>query len=280
MDARLEPAERDLRDGADPAERRRITLALAAHHRVERGARAHRPVRRHARTRGGHDGARRPRRGRLLLLRRPVADALGATGSSSSAVRRASTSAARPAASSACWRPPIPSSSGTAAIPIRARSAWARGASARASASSTAPRLRGCRSATRRSTSSTRSRSGATSPRGRRSTGSTRCAACCGRAGACCSRPTASTRWPTLTASASAHRSSWQRSADSLGERGFWYTPEYEGIGDHGIANPDWGIAFLTAEWLLARATPKWRVALFHPGRVEANHDLYVLERR
>ncbi len=67
---------------------------------------------------------------------------------------------------------------------------------------------------------------------------------------------------------------------DALGERGFWYTPEYEGIGDHGIANPDWGIAFFTAEWLLARATPKWRVALFHPGRVEANHDLYVLERR
>ena len=66
----------------------------------------------------------------------------------------------------------------------------------------------------------------------------------------------------------------------SLDERGFWYTPEYEGIGDHGIANPDWGIAFLSAEWLLARATPKWRVALFHPGRVEANHDLYVLERR
>ena len=66
----------------------------------------------------------------------------------------------------------------------------------------------------------------------------------------------------------------------ALGERGFWFTPEYEGIGDHGIANPDWGISFLTAEWLLAKATPKWRVALFHPGRVEADQDLYVLERR
>ena len=66
----------------------------------------------------------------------------------------------------------------------------------------------------------------------------------------------------------------------ALGERGFWFTPEYEGVGDHGIANPDWGIAFLTAEWLLAKATPKWRVALFHPGRVEADQDLYVLERR
>ena len=114
----------------------------------------------------------------------------------------------------------------------------------------------------------------------RRSTGSTRCAACCARAGACCSPPTESTRWPHPPASASARRSSWRRSARRSRERGFWYTPEYEGIGDHGIANPDWGIAFLTAEWLLARATPRWRVALFHPGRVEANHDLYVLERR
>jgi len=67
---------------------------------------------------------------------------------------------------------------------------------------------------------------------------------------------------------------------EALRESGFWYAPEYGEVGDHGLANADWGIAFLTPEWLLAKATPDWRVAAFHPGRVEGNQDLYVLERR
>ncbi|MBA2630821.1 MAG: class I SAM-dependent methyltransferase [Thermoleophilaceae bacterium] len=67
---------------------------------------------------------------------------------------------------------------------------------------------------------------------------------------------------------------------EALRARGFWYEPEFGEVGDHGLTNPDWGTAFLTPEWLLAKATPEWRVALFHPGRVEGNQDLYVLERR
>jgi hypothetical protein len=51
-------------------------------------------------------------------------------------------------------------------------------------------------------------------------------------------------------------------------------------VGDHGVANPDWSTAFLSAEWLLAKLTPDWVVTFFRPGRVEANQDLYVLERR
>ena len=77
-----------------------------------------------------------------------------------------------------------------------------------------------------------------------------------------------------------------QRSAEQLEdvrnalfERGFWYAAEFGEVGDHGVANPDWGTAFLTPEWLLARITPDWRVALYRPGRVEDNQDLYVLER-
>ena len=76
------------------------------------------------------------------------------------------------------------------------------------------------------------------------------------------------------------------RSVDQLGdvraalsEHGFWYAAEFGEAGDHGIANPDWGTAFLSSEWLLAKLTPAWRVAFFRPGRVEANQDLYVLER-
>jgi SAM-dependent methyltransferase len=67
---------------------------------------------------------------------------------------------------------------------------------------------------------------------------------------------------------------------NALAEHGFWYAAEFGEVGDHGVANPDWGTAFLTSEWLLAKLTPDWGVALFRPGRVEGNQDLYVLERR
>jgi SAM-dependent methyltransferase len=67
--------------------------------------------------------------------------------------------------------------------------------------------------------------------------------------------------------------------SDALYERGFWYAPEFGEAGDHGVANPDWGTAFLTPEWLAGRLTPEWRLSLFAPGRVEENQDLYVLER-
>ena len=67
---------------------------------------------------------------------------------------------------------------------------------------------------------------------------------------------------------------------DSLLAHGYWYAAEFGDAGDHGVANPDWGTSFLTAEWLLARATPGWHVAFFRPGRVEGNQDLYVLEPR
>jgi hypothetical protein len=66
---------------------------------------------------------------------------------------------------------------------------------------------------------------------------------------------------------------------EALFERGIWYAAEFGEAGDHGVANPDWGTAFLSAEWLLTKLTPEWRVAFFRPGRVEGNQDLYVLER-
>lgn len=64
-----------------------------------------------------------------------------------------------------------------------------------------------------------------------------------------------------------------------LYEAGFWYAAEFAERGDHGIHNPDWGTAFFTPEWLLANTTPDWRCALMRRGAVEANQDLYVLER-
>jgi SAM-dependent methyltransferase len=66
---------------------------------------------------------------------------------------------------------------------------------------------------------------------------------------------------------------------ETMFQQGFWYAAEFGETGDHGVANPDWGTAFVTAEWILAKLTPDWRVLFFRPGRVEANQDLYVLER-
>jgi SAM-dependent methyltransferase len=66
----------------------------------------------------------------------------------------------------------------------------------------------------------------------------------------------------------------------ALYRRGFWFSDDFRGRGDHGITSPDWGNVFTSPEWFLARATPHWRLALFAPGRVEDVQDLYVLERR
>lgn len=67
--------------------------------------------------------------------------------------------------------------------------------------------------------------------------------------------------------------------ARALYEGGFWFAPEFGEKGDYGVRNPDWGFAFLSAEWLLARLTPQWHVAYMHPGRAEGSQDVYVLQR-
>lgn len=60
---------------------------------------------------------------------------------------------------------------------------------------------------------------------------------------------------------------------------GSWYAAEFGEEGDWGVVNPDWGTAFLSAEWLLANACPRWRLLEFAPGRNASNQDVYVLER-
>ncbi len=67
---------------------------------------------------------------------------------------------------------------------------------------------------------------------------------------------------------------------DALFAHGYWYAAEFGEGGDHGADQQGWGTSFLTAEWLLARATPEWHVAFFRPGRAEGNQDLFVLEPR
>ena len=65
----------------------------------------------------------------------------------------------------------------------------------------------------------------------------------------------------------------------ALHRRGFWYAPEFGAKGDHGVVHPEWGTAFMSAEWLLRAATPAWHVAWFGVGRNDGNQDVAVLRR-
>ncbi|MGI8597390.1 MAG: methyltransferase domain-containing protein [Thermoleophilaceae bacterium] len=65
----------------------------------------------------------------------------------------------------------------------------------------------------------------------------------------------------------------------ALYDRGFWFAPESGGIEEWGLEDPEWGMAFMTAEWVVEHLCPAWRVAEFAAGRNEENQDVYVLER-
>jgi hypothetical protein len=65
----------------------------------------------------------------------------------------------------------------------------------------------------------------------------------------------------------------------ALHRRGFWFAPEFGAAGDHGVAHPEWGTAFMSAEWLLREATPAWHVASYVVGRNANNQDVAVLRR-
>jgi SAM-dependent methyltransferase len=64
------------------------------------------------------------------------------------------------------------------------------------------------------------------------------------------------------------------------------YTDGHKFFGGYGKelsvaqATPDWGEAFFTPEWLAEQVCPDWAIADYDSGRVENNHDIYVLQRR
>lgn len=60
---------------------------------------------------------------------------------------------------------------------------------------------------------------------------------------------------------------------------GHWYVPVFGEAGDWGVVDAEWGQAFTSPGWLVERLLPRWRLLLFERGRLEANQDLYVLER-
>ena len=68
--------------------------------------------------------------------------------------------------------------------------------------------------------------------------------------------------------------------SEALYRSGFWYADVFGEEGDHGVVSQEWGMAYMTPEWLLSRLLPSWRALLYEPARLDANQDVYVLERR
>lgn len=60
---------------------------------------------------------------------------------------------------------------------------------------------------------------------------------------------------------------------------GHHYLDPFGPGGDWGVVSPDWGMAYMTLEWLAQRAAPEWSLALYEGARLDTNQDLVVLER-
>jgi len=63
-------------------------------------------------------------------------------------------------------------------------------------------------------------------------------------------------------------------------EHGHKYFDVFGAEGDWGVKDPGWGNSYTGADWLAAKVTPRWAVRLFHPGMLDGNQDVFVLERR
>lgn len=61
---------------------------------------------------------------------------------------------------------------------------------------------------------------------------------------------------------------------------GAHFVDTFAGRGDWGVRDPGWGDTYLTLDWLAARATPAWSIALYEAGRLQAFQDVIVLSRR
>jgi SAM-dependent methyltransferase len=60
---------------------------------------------------------------------------------------------------------------------------------------------------------------------------------------------------------------------------GHHYREAFGEAGDWGVKSPEWGMAYMTLDWLAERTTPAWSVALHETARIDTNQDLVVLRR-
>jgi SAM-dependent methyltransferase len=70
------------------------------------------------------------------------------------------------------------------------------------------------------------------------------------------------------------------RAATALQAEGHFFHDEFGATGDEGLVHPEWGLAFVSLEWLAVQATPDWSIAYFAPGAADGNQDVVVLRRR
>ncbi len=70
------------------------------------------------------------------------------------------------------------------------------------------------------------------------------------------------------------------QAANDLYASGFSFFNPFGEEGDWGVVDADWGMGFMTPEWLLPRIGDVWAVESLHPAGFEADQDVYVLRRR
>jgi SAM-dependent methyltransferase len=70
------------------------------------------------------------------------------------------------------------------------------------------------------------------------------------------------------------------RALRDLVSRGHHYVDAFGATGDWGVKHAQWGMAYMTLEWLAQRATPGWELMRYEAARVDTNQDLVVLRRR
>ena len=257
VEAALEPAEAALWETADAADRKRLALAFAAHHACEpalerTGLSAAMPPRTCTPWPGAPPRPAAP----------PTTPTWWPTRSRQSGLRArgrawpASTSAARRGAWCACWRRPTRSSTGTAATRSRTRSSG-RARTCPGSRSSRAPSTRRCPT---RTGVRLRLRDLDLEPlrRGRGARLAARDAADrpARRPAAAHDPRRADDRAHPARGRALARAARGDRAA-RCPSTASGTPPSSARPGDHGVANPDWGTAFLTPEWLLAKLTPR-----------------------
>ena len=60
---------------------------------------------------------------------------------------------------------------------------------------------------------------------------------------------------------------------------GHAYVPSFGPDGDDGVRSPEWGMAYLTIDWLAQRTLLRWTLESYEPARIDTNQDLIVLRR-
>ena len=66
---------------------------------------------------------------------------------------------------------------------------------------------------------------------------------------------------------------------ESLLATGHYYRPAFGPGGDWGVKSAQWGLGYLTLDWLAQRVLPHWELVLYEAARIEATQDLVVLRR-